>query len=176
MAFAVCMTARSSPQNDLRSAGAGAQLLLQDPVFDVPGCPQKPQLSLDYPRDGVITWLPASWRLAFSLASLPEGGRGKAKKAETQTSAFCCLDTVLVNGWTRGEEDWSGPIPTAIWPISQRFCWLAGLRRGSGSGVVSGLDVASLIRKDGIKSIGHSYVWKSGWPVFYVWLLLEHPG
>lgn len=27
--------------------------------------------------------------------------------------------------------------------------------------VVSELDVASLLRKDGIKSIGHSYVWKA---------------
>lgn len=71
----------------------------------------------------VITWLPASGRFYRSLASLPEGGRGKAIKAETQTSAFCYLVTVLVNDGTRGEGNWSCRVSIAIWTTSQKLCW-----------------------------------------------------
>lgn len=120
----------------------------------------------------VIIWLPASGRFYCSLASLPEGGRGKAINAETQTSAFCYLVTVLVNDGTRGEGNWSCRVPIAIWTISQKCCWPACLRLGSGWGVVSDLGLVSLARKDGIKSIGHSCVWKSGWPTYtydYCW-------
>lgn len=52
----------------------------------------------------VTTWLPASGRFYCSLASRPEGGRGKVIKAETRTSALCYLVTVLVNDGTGGEE------------------------------------------------------------------------
>lgn len=63
--------------------------------------------TFDYRREiterGGYYLAPCLGRFYRSLASLPEGGRGKAKKAETQTSAFCYLVTVLVNDWTRGE-------------------------------------------------------------------------
>lgn len=71
----------------------------------------------------VITWLPASGRFYHSLASLPEGGRGKAIKAETQTGASRYLVTVLVNDGTRGEGNWSCQVSTAIWTSSQRLRW-----------------------------------------------------
>lgn len=82
-------------------------------------------------RTAVAIWLPAS-REVCSLAGLPEGGRGKVMKAETQTGAFCYLVAVLVNDRNGGEGNGSCRVSTALWIISRKLCRPACSRAGSG--------------------------------------------
>lgn len=113
--------------------GHSSAVLVGSCVFYVWGFLPEPHL--DYPRESPSH---GSYDLApglsggLSPAGLPEGGRRKVMKAETQTSAFCYLVAALVNDGNRGEENRSCRVSTALWTISRKSCWLACSRAGSG--------------------------------------------
>lgn len=134
MAFGIQECDLTRPQSVFRPAAATAQRSSLDPVCFTCGASSQSLISIIHGRalrTAVAIWLPVS-REVYSLAGLPEGGRRKVTKAETQTNAFCYLVAALVNDGNRGEENRSCRVSTALWTISRKSCWLACSRAGSG--------------------------------------------